>query len=119
VALLKTVSAAVRAKHPDVKLTGPALAVINDWQTWFTRFADVGGLDYVDAVTIHPYVQPLEPEQSVAYVNTVRSIMAAHGSSKPIYISEQGWATGTSGQSANQSKPRTWSAVSCWRSATE
>jgi hypothetical protein len=102
VALLKTVSAAVRAKHPDVKLTGPALAVINDWQSWFTKFADLGGLDYVDAVTIHPYVQPLEPEQSVAYVNTIRSIMAAHGSSKPIYISEQGWATGTSGQSVSE-----------------
>ncbi|HZX02230.1 sugar-binding protein [Kribbella sp.] len=95
VALLKTVSAAVRAKHPDVKLTGPSLAVINDWQGWFTKFADLGGLDYVDAVTIHPYVQPLDPEASVAYVNTIRSIMAAHGSSKPIYITEQGWATGT------------------------
>ncbi|MFG1911936.1 sugar-binding protein [Kribbella sp. NPDC048928] len=95
VALLKSVSAAVRAKHPDVKLTGPSLAVINDWQGWFTKFADLGGLDYVDAVTIHPYVQPLDPEASVTYVNTIRSIMAAHGSSKPIYISEQGWATGT------------------------
>ncbi|HET6737799.1 MAG TPA: hypothetical protein VFH76_02660, partial [Kribbella sp.] len=95
VALLKSVSAAVRAKHPDVKLTGPSLAVINDWQGWFTKFADLGGLNYVDAVTIHPYVQPLDPEASVAYVNTIRSIMAAHGSSKPIYISEQGWATGT------------------------
>lgn len=95
VALLKSVSAAVRAKHPDVKLTGPSLAVINDWQGWFTKFADLGGLDYVDAVTIHPYVQPLDPEASVAYVNTIHSIMAAHGSSKPIYITEQGWATGT------------------------
>ncbi|MGW6195599.1 GH39 family glycosyl hydrolase [Kribbella sp. NPDC055110] len=95
VALLKTVSAAVRAKHPDVKLTGPSLAVINDWQGWFTKFADLGGLDYVDAVTIHPYVQPLDPEASVTYVNTIRNIMAAHGSTKPIYISEQGWATGT------------------------
>ncbi|MDX3002846.1 sugar-binding protein [Kribbella solani] len=95
VALLKSVSAAVRAKHPDVKLTGPSLAVINDWQGWFTKFADLGGLDYVDAVTIHPYVQPLDPEASVAYVNTIRGIMAAHGSSKPIYITEQGWATGT------------------------
>ena len=95
VALLKMVSAAVRAKHPDVKLTGPSLAVINDWQGWFTKFADLGGLDYVDAVTIHPYVQPLDPEASVTYVNTIRSIMAAHGSTKPIYISEQGWATGT------------------------
>ncbi|WP_112247559.1 sugar-binding protein [Kribbella monticola] len=95
VALLKTVSAAVRAKHPDVKLTGPSLAVINDWQGWFTRFADLGGLDYVDAVTIHPYVQPLDPEASVTYLNTIRSIVTAHGSTKPIYITEQGWATGT------------------------
>jgi hypothetical protein len=95
VALLKMVSAAVRAKHPDVKLTGPSLAVINDWQGWFTKFADLGGLDYVDAVTIHPYVQPLDPEASVTYLNTVRSIMTAHGSDKPIYITEQGWATGT------------------------
>ncbi|MEV0789149.1 sugar-binding protein [Kribbella sp. NPDC050459] len=95
VALLKMVSPAVRAKHPDVKLTGPSLAVINDWQGWFTKFADLGGLDYVDAVTIHPYVQPLDPEASVTYVNTIRNIMAAHDSTKPIYISEQGWATGT------------------------
>jgi hypothetical protein len=95
-ALLKTTSAAVRAKHPDVKLAGPALAIISNWQNWFTRFADLGGLDYVDAVTIHPYVLPNDPEASVAYVDTIKSIMAAHGSSKPIYISEQGWATGTS-----------------------
>ena len=95
VALLKMVSPAIRATHPDVKLTGPSLAVISDWQAWFTRFADLGGLDYVDAVTIHPYVQPNDPEASVAYVNTIRGIMAAHGSTKPIYISEQGWATGT------------------------
>ncbi|MGW6280671.1 sugar-binding protein [Kribbella sp. NPDC055071] len=102
VALLKMVSAAVRAKHPDVKLTGPSLAVIADWQTWFTRFADLGGLDYVDAITIHPYVQPSDPEASVAYVNTIRSIMAAHGSTKPIYISEQGWATGTSATAVSE-----------------
>lgn len=102
VALLKTVSPAIRAKHPDVKLTGPSLAVISDWQAWFTRFADLGGLDYVDAVTIHPYVQPNDPETSVALVNTIRSIMTAHGSSKPIYITEQGWATGTSSQAVSE-----------------
>ena len=102
VALLKMVSAAVRAKHPDVKLTGPSLAVINDWQGWFTKFADLGGLDYVDAVTIHPYVQPLDPEASVTYVNTIRNIMTAHGSNKPIYITEQGWATGTNPSSVSE-----------------
>ncbi|WP_350275685.1 sugar-binding protein [Kribbella sp. HUAS MG21] len=102
VALLEMVSGAVRAKHPDVRLTGPSLAVMNDWQGWFTRFADLGGLDYVDAVTIHPYVQPLDPEASVAYVNTIRGIMAAHGVSKPIYITEQGWATGTNPSSVSE-----------------
>jgi hypothetical protein len=102
VALLKTVGPALRAAHPDVKLTGPSLAVISNWQSWFTRFADLGGLDYVDAVTIHPYVQPNDPETSVALVNTIRSIMTAQGSSKPIYISEQGWATGTSSQAVSE-----------------
>jgi len=95
VALLKTTSAAIRAAHPDVKLAGPSLAIIGDWQSWFTRFADLGGLDYVDAVSIHPYVYPNDAEAALSYVDTIRSIMTAHGSSKPIYITEQGWPTGT------------------------
>jgi methionine-rich copper-binding protein CopC len=101
-ALLQTTSAAIRAKHPDAKITGPSLAIISDWQNWFTRFADLGGLDYVDAVTIHPYVYPSDPEASLAYVDTIKSIMTAHGSSKPIYISEQGWATGTNTKAVSE-----------------
>ena len=70
----------------------------------------------------HPPVRAaeLDPEASVAYVNTIRSIMAAHGSTKPIYITEQGWATGTnpSAVSPSRRRPATWSAANCWPSAT-
>lgn len=97
VALLQVVHDTIKAEYPDAVIVGPALAPMNDWQGWFTEFADLGGLDLVDAVSTHPYTYPDAPESSTRFEGqweALRTIMDAHGAADlPLMISETGWPT--------------------------
>lgn len=97
VELLRVVHDRVKAEFPDAVLVGPALAPMEDWQGWFTEFAELGGLELVDAVSTHPYTFPNAPEGSTRFAGhwqTLRAIMADHGAADlPIHLSEMGWHT--------------------------
>lgn len=98
VALLEVVVPAVKAQYPDAVLVGPALAPMEDWEGWFREFANLGGLELVDAVSTHPYTFPQAPEGSTRFgghIDTLRAIMAEHSIDKPMYLSEVGWPTST------------------------
>ncbi|NUT02359.1 MAG: hypothetical protein HOV76_02680 [Hamadaea sp.] len=94
VALLAATATKVKAAHPDAVIAGPALAPMNDWQTWLDGFIAAGGLNYIDAFTTHPYNFTAEPEVFEAHVAILRQKFAAAGHPDlPIWFTEQGWYT--------------------------
>ncbi|NUT18898.1 MAG: hypothetical protein HOV77_06910 [Hamadaea sp.] len=94
VALLAATATKVKAAHPDAIIAGPALAPMNDWQSWLDGFIAAGGLDYIDASTTHPYNFTAEPEAFEAHVAILRQKFAAAGhADMPIWFTEQGWYT--------------------------
>jgi len=58
-----------------------------------------GGVQVMDAVSIHPYRQPRSPEESgyVEDLQTVAAMTARAGRPLPIWITEVGWPNGTGG----------------------
>lgn len=79
-------------------LVGPASSgLLNDGQKQFlSDVFNTGALEYLDAVTVHPYAD--WPEQAVTGANSYqsfRALMHQHGTVKPIVSGEWGWNTCT------------------------
>lgn len=91
--LLKATNEAVKSDHPQAKVVGPATAGLP--LDWIHRLLDLGGLNYLDVVTIHPYRQPSPPESLGADLQSLREDIRNHnnGNDKPIWITEMGWPT--------------------------
>ncbi|WP_298816335.1 glycosyl hydrolase [Chloroflexus sp.] len=90
--LIKT-ARAIRAIDPTATIV---LGGINPFDTGFLRaIAAFGGWHAFDVIAIHPYVDPLSPEEGnlIAAADGVRAI-AAHYGPKPIWATEIGWASG-------------------------
>src|SRR5690606_67857 len=53
----------IREVLPDATIAGPAMVYLGDAdRDWLTRFAQLGGLAHIDAVSFHPYNHPAAPE---------------------------------------------------------
>jgi polysaccharide biosynthesis protein PslG len=100
--LVKSVYQAVKAQNPATIVVGPGIARYDD--AWLTNFYKAGGLNYVDAVSFHPYdysftIGPEFLDSSLQQANA--SIKQYNnGVSKPIWITELGWSTATTDFSA-------------------
>lgn len=94
-ALQKAVYETVKADHPDVTLVAPTLAG-TDMQ-WLEQWMKLGGLRYTDAVSLHPYMYPQAPEGLAPVLAQLQDLIKRYGggASKPVWITEQGWPTGT------------------------
>jgi hypothetical protein len=95
VPLLKAGYDAVKATHPEVKIVGPAIARQDD--AWLTALYQAGGLQYLDAISFHPYDYTPESgpefiEGSLTQVND-RVREYNNGQTKPLWITELGWST--------------------------
>ncbi|MGW3953114.1 sugar-binding protein [Streptomyces sp. NPDC004752] len=95
-ALQKATYETVKPEHPDITLVAPTLAG-TDMQ-WLEQWMKLGGLRYTDAISLHPYLFPQAPEGLDAVLAQLQHLIKQYngGKSKPIWISEQGWPTGTS-----------------------
>jgi hypothetical protein len=93
--LLAAVYTKVKADHPQVTVVGGALAFTP--LPWITAFAQAGGLNYLDAFSVHPYNWPAAPEAQAADFNSVTALLAQYSGGKtiPLWVSEDGWPTGT------------------------
>lgn len=97
--LLRKTHEAVKQVDPDVTMAGPELMAAQTlswrWRPWLNTFFELGGLDYVDAVSVHPYRdQCCTPEGMDGDIERLRELIRQHdGGDKPIYITEQGWTT--------------------------
>ncbi|TXK78374.1 sugar-binding protein [Paenibacillus sp. N3.4] len=91
--MLKTTYETVKADHPNVNVVG---AVANGIPlNWFKRLFELGGLKYMDTLSLHPYVYPFEPESITSNIEQLKSLIRQynHGELIPIWFSEQGFPT--------------------------
>lgn len=103
--LLKVVYPVVKEAKPDAMVTGPAGVTIP--YPYLEELFKRGGLQYLDAVTVHPYMFPQPPETGFcttpgncgleARITQLRDLIRKYnnGQDKPIRFSEIGWGSYT------------------------
>jgi hypothetical protein len=89
VTLHRVVYETVKRINPKVTVLGPC-----DSTEHLDTFGRLGGFQWVDAVSIHPYRQD-SPEATdfVGELRRVKGIAAKYGPAKDIWITEMGWTT--------------------------
>jgi hypothetical protein len=87
--ILKAAYERVKATSPSTKVLGPANG--NQDDPFLTELYRIGGLNYLDAVTYHPYVAV--PEMLEADIQGAQARIKEYnnGESKPIWLTEFGW----------------------------
>ncbi|MEU0565076.1 hypothetical protein ABZ297_06740 [Nonomuraea sp. NPDC005983] len=90
--VLKGVAAAV---GPEANVVAPATIGISNCSGCFApTLAGLGGLDNLDAYSVHPYHYPGGPEWMAGSGDTIAGLrQTVQG--KPIYLTEMGWPTDT------------------------
>lgn len=101
-ALLATVYAKVKADHPDVTVVGGGLAFAP--LPWIEAFCQAGGLDHLDALSIHPYNWPAAPEAKATDYDGVTALLAKYSGDRtvPLWVSEDGWPTGSTASAVDE-----------------
>ena len=100
-ALVNDVVPVIRQADPNSAIIGPALNKIDT--AFLTSVFQMGLLNKVDAVSIHPYrAGPPETVTTDRTYAVIRSLMAEHGKSLPIVSSEWGYSTTWPGVTAQR-----------------
>jgi hypothetical protein len=96
-AVLTAAYSKVKTDHPGTTVVGGGDVDVNQL-AWFESFCALGGLRYLDVVSIHPYDYLGPPEGLGAAIDQVRALIRKYnnGIDKPVWITEDGWPTGTS-----------------------
>jgi polysaccharide biosynthesis protein PslG len=100
-AFVKVVYPAIKSANPDAVAM---MSGISDLHTkdvhsgWVAKFVELGGLSYVDAISLHPYNQPGDeqtPETSIELVDAIYDVAHSHSQGKPvsIYLTEMGYSS--------------------------
>lgn len=95
--LLKANYERIKADNPNAFVVGGSTAGMP--MEWINRLLELGGLQYMDAISVHPYRYPQTPEGLEAELAELRQSIRNHngGKDKPIWITEMGWPTHTGG----------------------
>lgn len=105
VALARRVYPAIKAANAEAVVLSGGISSYGLARGWVERFVELGGLAYVDAVSLHPYnfVERRTPEAAIAELDRVHAIVAAAGRDMPIYVTEMGYPnhTGRGGVAAD------------------
>lgn len=93
--MLKPTHAAVKALNPDAVVAAPGNAGMGIKMDWLQEFFELGGLQYTDVVSAHPYTQPEPPEVLIDSIGSLQQMIKDYngGESKPVWLTEMGWAT--------------------------
>ncbi len=91
VKLLKTAREAILAANPDAIIVG--IAQSNYGTQFVSQVLEAGGGEYLDAISIHPYMWSQGPEAGMMdFVGNVRKCIDSYGYEDiPLYVSEIGW----------------------------
>ncbi|MFD2080854.1 Carbohydrate family 9 binding domain-like [Actinopolymorpha cephalotaxi] len=100
--LLKATYQQVKARTPDATVAGAVTAGVP--LDWLEALFKLGGLRYMDVVSVHPYVYPSEPEQAAKSLEDLDALIRRYngGKPKPIWITEQGWPTHDAGNGVSE-----------------
>lgn len=101
--LLKHTYRAVKEVRPELSVVGPAGVTLP--YGWLERLFALGALDYLDAVSVHPYIYPAAPDRQGELDRKLDKLHAligrySGGKPKPVYLTEIGWTTRRGGVSA-------------------
>ncbi len=91
--LLKNVYPAIKNVNPQAFIIGGVVARID--LEWIRKILEKGSHNYFDALSVHPYCYPANPEEGhfLQNLDLIRDLMIRYGGVKPIWISEIGWPT--------------------------
>lgn len=104
-ALLKAVVPALKNADPTAKIIAPALSPDYNWREFLKKCLFLGLLNYIDALSIHPYMH-MQPESGLSEpLNYIRNLIKRNSKRNiPVYISEWGYPVVSSrNNSAKQS----------------
>ncbi|MEU4502758.1 hypothetical protein [Streptomyces sp. NPDC024089] len=94
--LLQASYGKVHAKVPDAVVVGGGLAGLQT--DWLKRLYAIGGLKYMNALSVHHYGYPAPPETALERLPQVRADLdAAGGKNFPLWITENGYPTHSDG----------------------
>lgn len=91
--LLKKGYEASKSVQPELNVVGGATAGIP--LEWLEDVFTLGGLNYMDSLSVHPYRYPQTPEGLLGEINTLNQLVRDHnnGETIPLWFSEIGWPT--------------------------
>ncbi|MFC0216230.1 OmpL47-type beta-barrel domain-containing protein [Paenibacillus chartarius] len=91
--MLKKTYETIKPAYPNVKILGMSVAHID--LEWIEEVFKLGGLQYMDAISVHPYYYPDEPELLADELVQLQNLIKTYnnGQMKPIWITEFGWPT--------------------------
>ncbi len=95
VALARRVYPAIKAANPDAVVLSGGISSYGLARGWVERFIELGGLEFVDGLSLHPYNfqerSANTPEAALATVDRVHALAVAAGRDLPIYVTEMGY----------------------------
>lgn len=105
VRMLKITYEKAKLANPDCVINGITSALVSendgysmDTVSWIREVLELGGGNYMDAISVHTYNCGTSPESGgvVSFINDVKSLIKANGlGNMPVVISEYGWNTDT------------------------
>ncbi|ULL14880.1 hypothetical protein DVH26_10755 [Paenibacillus sp. H1-7] len=100
--LLKKTYETVKAEHPEFPVYG--IVASEDAVSWIEEVFKLGGLQYMDAVTLHPYLYPNEPEGLSDSLERIKALIRQYnnGQDKPIWLTEFGYPTHKAGNGVDE-----------------
>lgn len=107
VAMLKQAAPAIRQSAPGLPILGPGVADLSSG--YLERTFQLGALDYLDGIVLHPYSYPTSAEALDAQLTRIDALVRQynHGQSKPLWITEHGWPTGTDTRAVSEADQAT------------
>lgn len=107
VAMLKQAAPAIRQAAPGLAILGPGVADLSSG--YLERTFQLGALDYLDGIVLHPYSYPTSAEALDAQLTRIDALVRQYndGQSKPLWITEHGWPTGTATRAATEADQAT------------
>lgn len=92
--MLKAAYTEIKRERPDVTVVGVSAAGLP--MPYLERIFAAGGLDFMDAVSVHPYRTSSTPEGLEAQISQLNALIARYnhsGRPKPVWVTEIGWGT--------------------------